>query len=150
MRADFISAVQEDYLEAILALESECKRVRVRDIAARLEVHKSTVTAALKNLAEKGLVEYEPYGQIKMTRSGRHTAERVYATHTALKSFLTGILMVDHETAERNACRMEHVMDRDVLDNLVQFTDFMQANATTGGSTRLLDFKRHLAMEATA
>lgn len=148
MQAQRISAAQEDYLEAILALEAESTRVRVRDLAERLSVHKSTVTAALKSLAEKALIEYEPYGQIVMTRSGRRAAERVSRSHAVLKRFLAEVLMIDNAKAEANACRMEHVMERDVLNRLVDFTVYM-ADADRQGDRGCLDgFKQMLNMES--
>lgn len=142
METQAISAVQEDYLEAILALEAQSPRVRVRDLAERLSVHKSTVTAALKALAEKGLIEYEPYGQIVMTRMGRQAAERVSADHAVVKAFLTDILLVDEALAEANACRMEHVMDRVVLNRLVSFTACMGEGRD--GEHCLERYKRYL------
>ena len=147
MQAQTISAVQEDYLEAILALESESPRVRVRDLADRLSVHKSTVTAALKALAEKGLIEYEPYGQIVMTRVGRRAGERVSADHAVVKAFLADILMIDEETAEENACRMEHVMDRAVLNRLGSFTAYMTDGQRRDGKDFLGDLNIYLKTE---
>ena len=147
MLAETISAVQEDYLEAILALEAESSRVRGRDLADRLGVHKSTVTAALKALAEKDLIEYEPYGQIVMTRAGRREAERVSADHAVVKAFLTDILMIDAGTAEENACRMEHVMDRAVLNRLVTYAAFMGRDQASDGDDCLARFKLHLKTE---
>ena len=143
METESISAVQEDYLEAILALEADHGRVRVRDLADRLSVHKSTVTAALKILTDKDLIEYEPYGRIVMTRTGRRAAERVSADHAVVKTFLTEVLLIDGATAEENACRMEHVMDRDVLNRLISFAAFLERTATAGASIAER-FKTHL------
>lgn len=148
MQVQAISAVQEDYLEAILALEAESSRVRVRDLAERLAVHKSTVTAALKALAEKGLIEYEPYGQIVMTRAGRRAGERVSADHAVVKAFLADVLMIDEEAAEDNACRMEHVMDRAVLNRLVSFTAYMTQGDSRDGRDGLESFKTYLTTES--
>lgn len=144
MDAGAISAAQEDYLEAILVLEAANGRVRVRDLAERLSVHKSTVTAALKGLTEKMLIDYEPYGRIALTRQGRHAAERVSADHAVAKAFLTDVLLVDAATAEENACRMEHVMDRDVLNRLVSFAAFMERRAAEGGGDCVARFKAYL------
>jgi DtxR family Mn-dependent transcriptional regulator len=143
METESISAVQEDYLEAILALEADHGRVRVRDLADRLSVHKSTVTAALKILTDKDLIEYEPYGRIVMTRTGRRAAERVSADHAVVKTFLTEVLLIDGATAEENACRMEHVMDRDVLNRLISFAAFLE-RTTTAGASIAERFKTHL------
>lgn len=137
-----ISAVQEDYLEAILALEADHGRARVRDLAERLSVHKSTVTAALKVLADKALVEHEPYGRIVMTDAGRLAAERVTKDHSALKAFLKDVLLFDATVAEENACRMEHVMDRAVINRLVAFASFVkdQGHKTKGLQTQFQSF----------
>ncbi len=139
-----ISAAQEDYLEAILALEIENGRVRVRDLAEQLSVHKSTVTAALKALTEKDLIEYEPYGRIVLTRKGRKAAEQVCSNHAAVKTFLTNVLLIDTPTAESNACRMEHVVDRSVMARLVAFAAFMTRGETPGADC-LARFKTFLA-----
>ncbi len=146
MQTEPISATQEDYLEAILTLESENGRVRVRDLAERLSVHKSTVTAALKGLTEKQQIDYEPYGQIILTRDGRRAAERVSANHAVAKTFLTDVLLVDEQTAERNACRMEHVLDRDVLNRLVSFASFMNLESTGGELDCVQRFKAYLGV----
>jgi DtxR family Mn-dependent transcriptional regulator len=120
-----ISAALEDYLEAILALSEDGGEARVRDISERLSVHKSTVTAALKVLSEKKLVEHEPYGAAALTDAGHCIAIRVAQSHAVVKSFLEDVLLVESETAEANACRMEHVMDKVVLERLVSFAEAM-------------------------
>jgi len=146
METHVISAAQEDYLEAILGLEAAHGRVRVRDLAERLGVHKSTVTAALKALTERSLIEYEPYGRIVMTREGRRAAERVSSDHAVAKSFLKDVLLIDEDMAEKNACRMEHVMDRGVLNRLVSFATFMQWSAAEGADC-VERFKAYLKVE---
>ena len=120
-----ISAALEDYLEAILALSEDGGEARVRDISERLSVHKSTVTAALKVLSEKRLVEHEPYGAATLTEAGQRIAIRVAQSHAVVKSFLEDVLLVESKTAEANACRMEHVMDKVVLERLVSFAEAM-------------------------
>jgi len=131
-RTTRISATLEDYLEAILNQEEREGAARVRDIAASVSVHKSTVTAALHTLAEKRLVNYVPYGPITLTESGRRIAERVKHDHDVIRAFLRDILLVDDEVAEENACRMEHVIDRTVLDRLVVFAKYMRDRQAAG------------------
>lgn len=124
--ANGVSSTQEDYLEAILSLVETNGSARARDIAADVSVHKSTVTAALRALAEKGLVHYAPYELVTLTDSGREIAERVVRDHEAIRRFLREVLLVGEEAAEENACRMEHVMDKRVLERLVDFADYMK------------------------
>ncbi len=118
-----VSATQEDYLEAILCLTRENGEARARDIARELTVHKSTVTAALKALGERGLVNYAPYEIATLTDSGRRIAQRVFRGHRVVRRFLRDVLAIDEGTAEANACRMEHVMDKDVMDRLLVFAE---------------------------
>jgi len=119
-----LSAALQDYLEAILELDREKGAARVRDIAAALSVHKSTVTAALKSLSERGLVNYVPYELVSLTAEGRQIAEEVTAHHGMIRRFLEDILLVDENVSEKNACRMEHVMDDEVVSRLGHLVRF--------------------------
>ena len=56
-----LSSTLENYLEAIFRIEKKKRAARVRDISQHVGVSKSTVSAALKSLASKKLIEYEPY-----------------------------------------------------------------------------------------
>jgi DtxR family transcriptional regulator, Mn-dependent transcriptional regulator len=141
-----ISAALEDYLEAILALSKDTGEARVRDISGRLSVHKSTVTAALKTLSERELVDHEPYGAVSLTPAGHCIAARIARSHAVVKAFLKDVLLVDADTAETNACRMEHVMDKVVLERLVAFADFM-GSCSESNVNCLKRFSDHLGMD---
>ena len=123
-----LSAVQEDYLEAILGLSRDKGAARVRDIAKALSVHKSTVTAALKALAGKGLINYSPYEFATLSEDGRRIADEVERRHRVIEGFLANVLLIGEEAARENACRMEHVMDRKILDRLITFAEFIESH----------------------
>ncbi len=131
-RTQPISAELEDYLEALLQLERDGQVARVSDIARRVAVHKSTVTAALKTLGERGLVAYAPYAHATLTPEGRAIATAISRNHEIISHFLRDVLLVDEATAEANACRMEHVMDKEVLERLVLFAHYMQSSPRGG------------------
>ena len=124
-----MSAAVEDCLEAILGLEQVGKPARVRDLAGKLAVHKSTVSATLKALAAKKLVDYSPYEIAALTSAGRAIAERVSLRHALIRSFLADVLLLDDAVADTNACRLEHGMDKAVADRLVLFAQFLQAQS---------------------
>ena len=71
-----ITASLEDYLEAFYEIIQLKQGVKAVDIANRLNVKKSSVTEALKNLSSKGLVNYGKYEVISLTllheRNTRH------------------------------------------------------------------------------
>jgi len=116
----------QDYLESILFLIRQNRVARVRDVAARLGVGMPAVTAALKVLSRRKLVNYDPYQYVTLTDRGRELAEEVSLRHHALRRFLTDILGLDGATAEANACRMEHAVDHDLLERLMEFVEFIQ------------------------
>jgi DtxR family Mn-dependent transcriptional regulator len=122
---DELSESLEDYLEVILQLEQSQKVARAKDIAARMEVQRGSVTSALKNLKEKKLINYEPYSFITLTPKGKKFAKEITHRHTVLRDFLLMILQLDEETAEATACRMEHVIDNKSLEKLLLFFDFI-------------------------
>ncbi|QTA81235.1 Iron dependent repressor, DtxR family [Desulfonema limicola] len=122
----------EDYLETILALETTNKVARVKDIADKMGVLRGSVTGALKNLGEKGLINYKPYSFITLTREGRVIASEVTRRHEEIKNFLQNVLQINEESADANACRMEHAMDRAAIDRLVEFIEYIHHCPRTG------------------
>ena len=100
---------------------------RVRDIAERMNVQMSSVTGALKSLAEKELINYEPYGLITLTPRGQKAARELVRRHEALTQFLMRVLSVDPAAAGRNACHMEHAIEPQVLEKLVKFLRFLES-----------------------
>lgn len=116
---------QEDYLEAIGALLESEGAARAGAIAERVSVHKSTVTAALHGLSDRGWVNYHPYGAVTLTAEGRALAARVQRRHTVIERFLRDVLRLESDDAARNACRLEHAVDANVINRLVDFMTFL-------------------------
>ena len=125
MKPDKLSESLEDYLEVILELERTLRVARAKDIAKKMGVQRGSVTSALKNLEEKGLINYEPYSFVTLTPKGKRLAKEITHRHTVLRDFLLMILQLDEETAEATACRMEHVIDNKSLEKLLLFFEFI-------------------------
>ena len=66
-----LTASLEDYLEAIYEISQKRRVARSRDIVKRMGVNGSSVTGALKVLAGQELIDYEPYGFVTLTDSGK-------------------------------------------------------------------------------
>lgn len=129
---DTLSASLEDYLEAIYHIVAEKQVARSKDIVARLNVHGSSVTGALKALKERGLVHYAPYEVVRLTVQGEAVAQEIVRRHEALHDFFVKVLTIEGETAEKAACDMEHAMPREVLDRFVQFLRFVESCPRSG------------------
>ena len=90
----------EDYMEAIFHIERKKQAARAKDIAERLQVSNSSVTGALRLLAEKGLINYAPYDIITLTPKGKELARTVARKHAALLDFFVNVLHVQEADAE--------------------------------------------------
>ncbi len=122
-RDDELTSNMEDYLEVILNLQQEQRVARVKDVAQRLNVKMPSVTGAMKGLAEKGLVNYERYSYLTLTVAGEKIAREIGERHKTFYSFLTDVLKLDHNTAELDACRLEHATSRKTFLRIKDFTD---------------------------
>ncbi len=136
---EMLSASLEDYLEAILQLERASRVARVSEIAALLSVSRPSVTGALKNLAGRGLVRHERYGHVTLTAQGTGIAQEVERRHLSIRDFLTGVLAIPADKAEATACRLEHVLEPDVLVHFVAYAERVKVvggEASTGKGVR--------------
>jgi len=120
-----LSAISEDYLEAILQL-SEKGAARVRDIASRLSVTRASASGAVKRLRQKNLVKPGYYDYIELTEKGEKIAKRIYNRHVSLFNFLHHTLNLDEAASQEDACRLEHVLSRETLDRLLHLTQFFE------------------------
>ncbi|MFP4330409.1 MAG: metal-dependent transcriptional regulator [Alkalispirochaetaceae bacterium] len=118
-----LTDTQERYLETIYNLESEYRVARVTEIARVLHVKAPTVTSILKGLAEKGMVDYEPYGLLRLTEKGLRAGKELLLRHEATVDFLCNVLGVPAGTAEDVAGDIEHSLPAPVLCRLVQFNE---------------------------
>ncbi len=112
-----LRASGEDYLEAILVLQRQKGMVRSVDVARHLEVTKPSVCHAVATLRDGGFLTMDSDYFLHLTDVGREVAEQIYEKHR----FFTDRLIeagVDPETAEREACRIEHVISQESFDRL--------------------------------
>ena len=112
-----LHASGEDYLEAILVLHKKMGTVRSVDVARHMEVSKPSVCHAVATLKKGGFLLIDVDHFLHLTDLGREVAEATYEKHR----FFTDRLIeagVDPETAERDACRIEHVISEETFERL--------------------------------
>ena len=110
----------EDYLKAILILQKKDGTVRSLDVAEMLNVSKPSVCRAIKLLREGGFLTMNEDKRISLTDAGTEAAEQVFEKHCVLKECLVS-MGVDPETAEKDACRMEHSLSRKTFEKMKRF-----------------------------
>lgn len=113
----------EDYLEAILRLQLENGFVRSVDVANKLAVSRPSVSRAMGVLEKDGYIEFGMGNMIKLTDKGKEKAEDVYGRHKLLTKFLVKITGLSEDQCEENACRVEHQIDKDVVEGIRKWVD---------------------------
>tara|TARA_B100000902_G_scaffold106923_2_gene108783 strand:- start:15130 stop:15792 length:663 start_codon:yes stop_codon:yes gene_type:complete len=118
---DALSESAEMMIKNINELAADEKRVRTSDLASKTDLKPATVTEMIQRLGDLGLVDYEAYHGVHLTKQGQHVADVIEHRFNILERFLTEILGVEGNEAAEVACRMEHVLTRDVEHKLTTF-----------------------------
>lgn len=110
-----INASAENYLETILIIKERKGNVRAIDVATELEFSKPSVSIALKHLRESGHITVDENGYLSLTPLGMSVASDIYDRHVVLTGFFTK-LGVDNETAQKDACKIEHIISAQTFE----------------------------------
>ena len=123
-----LHASGEDYLEAVLVLQKEKGMVRSVDVARHMGVSKPSVCHAVATLKEGGFLTMDGDFFLRLTDVGREVAERVYEKLRFIFEMLTAA-GVEHHTAQREACRMEHTLSEESFQKLKQSVERKDTHA---------------------
>lgn len=107
----------EDYLEAILMLSEKKDGVHAIDVCEHLNITKPSVSVMLKKLRQDGYITIDNDNHLHLTEKGMPIAVKVYERHKFLTNYLISI-GVSKETAEKDACKIEHDLSDETFDRL--------------------------------
>lgn len=110
-----ILRASEDYLETMLMMKEKHGYIRSIDVASYLGVTKPSVSYATKRLRENGYITMDKDGLITLTAKGMDIASRTLERHHVLTAFFES-LGIDEETAEADACKIEHDISQKTFD----------------------------------
>ncbi len=114
-----LSHSQEDYLEEIYVQVLNNGFAKVTDIAKSLNVKKASVTAALIQLTNKGLINYSPYSSITLTLDGEKQAKKILKKHKILNELFSEVLNLND--ASQIACEVEHLISDKNVEKITKF-----------------------------
>jgi len=118
----------EDYIEFIYNEISLKKEIKAVDIANHFGVTRATVSETLIKLCEKGLIIYVGRKGIIITPEGKKEAKKIIKKHNILNTFFHEILGTNEELSGENACKIEHVIDSELIKKIDKFTAFCKKN----------------------
>ena len=109
----------EDYLEAVLILQKQMGESAVRsvDLARHMGFSKPSISHAVSVLKDGGLLTMDKDGFLHLTVKGREIAEKIYERHCFFTQWLIEA-GIDPETAEQDACRMEHTISQKSFEQI--------------------------------
>lgn len=119
----------QEYVEIIHELQKQNKVARVKDIAKRRGVSRSSVSTVLNLLKKRNLVIHEQYGLVELTSTGEQLGEILAHRHEAIYKFLTEILGVKAKIADQDACKLEHYISPETVKKLIDFLEFIHKHS---------------------
>ena len=117
-----ISKALEEYVKTMYVLKKQKGEIRVTDIAQKMSCSKASVTKALNNLKEKGFVEHEAYGEIKLTKLSEELAQKNLEAYDIVYLFLNEILEIDSNNSKEEAEKIKSVIRDETLNKLARYT----------------------------
>jgi len=110
------------YLLTIHKLKEGRGYARVTDIAKDLGLTKGSVSTALNNLKRKGLVEEEEDSKfLILTNFGHEEVHKILGSRTLMYYFLRDFVGVSDETANKDACMVEHLFSAETMEKFFVF-----------------------------
>lgn len=113
---------QEEYLKNIYLLGQENEQIRVTDISKKTLKTKASVSVGLQNLKELDLIEYEPYGKIRLTEKGQSESKKIIEAEDIITLFMTEVLKIDKKQAESEAINIKTYLKDDTINRLAKHT----------------------------
>ena len=116
------SSTVENYLKTIYAGSGSSRAgsrlLPMGRLAAALGVTPGTATTMVKTLAESGLVKYEPYAGVRLTRAGEKLAALVLRRHRLVELFLVQVMGLRWDEVHDEAELLEHVVSDRLIDRM--------------------------------
>ena len=116
-----ISKALEEYIKTMHVLQVQKGEIRVTDIAEKMNCSKASVTKSLNLLKEKGLVEYEAYGKITLSKEAEEIAQKKLEAYDIVYLFFNQMLEMPEDEARQEAEKVKSVISDDTLNRLVKY-----------------------------
>lgn len=114
-----ITPVVEDYLKVIWsATEWGGPPATVSSLADRFGSTRPTVSATLRRLADRGLLDHERYGRTSLTERGTRVALAMVRRHRLIETYLVEHLGYGWDDVHEEAERLEHAVSDTFVERI--------------------------------
>ncbi|WP_062203502.1 metal-dependent transcriptional regulator [Demequina salsinemoris] len=119
MSVSELSASAQNYLKAVWGLQEWTDEpVTASALAAKVGVRMSSVSDAVRRLAEQGLLTHTPYGAVELTEDGRRHAVAMVRRHRLIETFLVEELGYRWDQVHDEAETLEHAVSDLMIDRI--------------------------------
>ncbi len=115
-----ITKSEREMLKAVYRLTKGGSDAHTGALAEHLGISPGTVTATVKRLAERDLVDHRPYKGVELTREGRRLAVAAIRRHRIVERFLSDMLGYAWNEADQLAGSFEHELPQEIEDRLFE------------------------------
>lgn len=115
---------EENYIKSVYHLQQQNDSVSTNALAAHLKAKPASVTDMLKKLQAKGLLQYSPYKNFRLSREGNKAALMIIRRHRLWEFFLVDKLHFNWEEVHEVAEELEHVRSKKLVDKLDAFLGY--------------------------
>lgn len=116
-----VSKALEEYLKTMYILKKQNNNIRVTDIAEKMNCTKASVNKAIYNLKDNGLLNYESYGTIELTKEGENLAKKILEAYDIVYLFLKDVLNIDEEKAKQEAEKIKSTITDETVNKLAKY-----------------------------
>lgn len=116
-----VSKSSEEYLKTMYILKKQNGNIRITDIAEKMNCSKPSVNKAVNNLKNNGLLNYESYGKIELTKKGEDLAKKILETYDIAYLFLKEVLEIDEEEAKQEAEKLKLAITDKTINKLAKY-----------------------------
>ena len=111
----------ENYIKTIYMLKQRTKCTRSIDVARELGFSKASVSLAMSNLRENGIIVMGENGEIEFTAKGHDIAKDIYDRYITLSDFLQDVAGVDETTAKEDAWKIGYYISDSTYAGIKRF-----------------------------
>lgn len=116
-----ISKALEEYVKTMYILKQQNGKIRVTDIAKKMNCTKPSVNKAIYQLKDNELLNYESYGTIELTQKGEDLAKKILETYDIVYLFLKEVLNLEKEESQQEAEKIKSVINDKTINKLVKY-----------------------------
>ncbi|MCH5688828.1 metal-dependent transcriptional regulator [Niabella sp. W65] len=100
---------EENYLKAIFNLSATKGEANVNELSRQLDIKMPTVNSMMKKLSDRGLIIYESYKPVRLTKKGQKEAAMIIRKHRLTEMYLVEKMGFGWDEVHDIAEQIEHV-----------------------------------------